>query len=360
MPTDISSSAANGQEEAVQRSTVGRLISWLRWPMALGILAFLYSQNREGLDQVASRQIVWSWFLAAAALRLVTLLVAMTRWWLLVRAQDVPFALRDAMRLGFIGNLFNFVVPGTIGGDLTKVALAIRKKPEAKAVVAATVVLDRILGLFALVVVGAVASLLHPGLWSHPEIRVIMLLFLGGSLAGVMGILIALHPSAVQSKLMWKLQSLPKVGGLVTKLCNGIALYQSRRRILVEAVAMGIVVHTANISALVCCAAALGLTEAPSWLGNLFAVPVAEIAAAFLPLPGGIGAREGALQYLYGVMISSETAGLTGFLTGVSFSLLSIVVALAGGAWVLFDRRGETAQADTVSASPSVSQLPSQ
>lgn len=350
MPTETSPPEASQES----RSIVGRLISWLRWPLALGILAFLYTQNQDGLAQVATREIIWSWFVVAAALRLVTLLVSMTRWWLLVRAQDVPFELRDAMRLGFVGNLFNFIVPGTIGGDLTKVALAIRKKPEAKAVVAATVVLDRVLGLFALVLVGALASLLHSALWAHPEIRIVMMLFLGGSAAGIIGILVALHPVAVQSRLMGKLQSLPKVGGLITKLCKGVALYQSRRRVLLLAVVMGLVVHSANISALVCCGAALGLTEAPTWLGHFFIVPVAEIAAAFLPLPGGIGAREGALQYLFGVMVNDEAAGLAGFLTGVSFSLLSIVVALAGGTWVLLDRRQSTSQISDAGAAVSL------
>ncbi len=144
---------------------------------------------------------------------------------------------------------------------------------------------------------------------------------------------------------MKKLQALPKVGSLVTELCRGVALYQSRRRVLAAAVGLGLAVHVTNISALVSCAAALGMAEAPSWIAHLLIVPVAEIAAAFLPLPGGIGAREGALQVLYGFLMGSESATQAGFFTGLSFSLLSVVVALAGGAWV-FLQRGRAGQPD--------------
>jgi uncharacterized protein (TIRG00374 family) len=328
-------------DKVVQRSLTGRLISWVRWPLALSILAFLLTQNREGLEQIASRQIVWSWFLIAAALRLVTLLTGTFRWWMLVRAQDIPFPLRDAVRLGFLGNLFNFVLPGSIGGDVTKVVLAARENPKAKAIVTATVVLDRLLGLFSLILVGAAASLLHPSFWKHPELGVVMLVFLGGSVAGLSGILIALHPAALNSRVMTKLQSLPKIGNLITELCRGVALYQARRRVLVAAVGLGLVVHVTNISALVSCTAALGMVDVPSWLTHLFIVPVAEIAAAFFPLPGGIGAREGALQVLYGLTMGSESATQAGFFAGLSFSLLSIVVGLVGGAWVLLTRSNE-------------------
>lgn len=338
MPEPSESRQNESAAHVPQKSFTSKLFSWLRWPFALLILAFLLTQNREGLEQISSHQIVWSWFLVAAALRMVTLLVGMIRWWMLVRAQDIPFALRDALRLGFLGNLFNLIFPGSVGGDVTKVLLAVREQPEAKAVVAATVVLDRLLGLYSLILVGAFASVLHPSLWSHPQLGAVMLLFSGGSVAGFVGLLIALHPAALTSRVMTRLQALPKVGRLIGELCRGVALYQTRRGVLFAAVGLGLVVHLANISALVCCTAAMGMVEVPSWLSHLFIVPVAEIAAAFLPLPGGIGAREGALQVLYGWASGSEAATQAGFFAGLSFSLLSIVVALVGGAWVILQR----------------------
>ena len=37
-------------------------------------------------------------------------------------------ALRDAMRLGFIGNVFNLVIPGAVGGDIVKGAFLCREQ----------------------------------------------------------------------------------------------------------------------------------------------------------------------------------------------------------------------------------------
>ena len=40
------------------------------------------------------------------------LVVTFLRWHRLVTALGLPFRVRDAIRLGFIGNVFNLVIPG--------------------------------------------------------------------------------------------------------------------------------------------------------------------------------------------------------------------------------------------------------
>jgi len=53
-----------------------------------------------------------------------------------------------------------------------------------------------------------------------------------------------------------------------------------------------------------------------------------------LPLPGGIGAREGALQVLFaacGEVSDTDAARNAGFYTAVGYSLASVIAALIGG-----------------------------
>ena len=85
--------------------------------------------NRSALADVMSRRPAAAPFAAALALYLGGVILAFLRWYLLVRAQDLPFRLRDAMRLGWIGMLFNIVIPGAVGGDVVK-AVVVRTVKE--------------------------------------------------------------------------------------------------------------------------------------------------------------------------------------------------------------------------------------
>ena len=63
------------------------------------------------------------------------------------------------MLLGFIGNVFNLVIPGAVGGDLIKAAYLVRmhvKKTQA----IASMVIDRIIGLLGLFTLATIAGAL--------------------------------------------------------------------------------------------------------------------------------------------------------------------------------------------------------
>ena len=95
------------------------------------------------------------------------------RWYLLVRALQLQFRLVDAFRLGFLGYLFNFVVVGSVGGDLFKAIFIAREQPGRRAEAVATVLVDRIVGVYALVLVdqrgdcGRRYSEIHRGSGDH-------------------------------------------------------------------------------------------------------------------------------------------------------------------------------------------------
>ena len=66
------------------------------------------------------------------------------------------------MLLGFIGVVFNLVIPGAVGGDLIKAAYLVRmhiKKTQA----IASMVIDRIVGLLALFHPGSRSPVRLPG-----------------------------------------------------------------------------------------------------------------------------------------------------------------------------------------------------
>jgi glycosyltransferase 2 family protein len=332
-------------------SNLQKAFNWLRWPLALGIVALLCDQHRDGVERLAQQPLAWAWLLFAVCLRSVVTVLGCVRWRALVRAQEIPFAMRDALRLGCFSNLLNYVVPGTIGGDVTKVVLVARENPTSRAIVAATVVLDRVLGLLSLMLLGCAASLAYPGLWENGQLLAAILLLAGGSAAGLLGIGLMLHPAVVNSRIVAWFQGLPKVGGVVRELVRGVSLYQRRPRVLLNVLLMSVVIHIGNCAAYFGCALGLNLGGvAPSFGVHLVIIPVAEIAAAVLPLPGGIGAREGALQYLYGAFSAVPGVAEGGFFTALGYSVVSAVVAVLGGAFACLCRRECAEEAIEMSA----------
>ncbi len=132
---------------------------------------FVDSERRASAKSVEQPQ-AWGLLVAAFGCILGSTLLTFLRWYLLVRAQRFDFRLADAIRLGFLGLLFNYVGPGAVGGDIVKAWFLARQQASRRTVAVTTVLLDRVLGLLALFVLGAVAAAIHPPLPDLPQLRI--------------------------------------------------------------------------------------------------------------------------------------------------------------------------------------------
>ena len=99
---------------------------WLKWPIALGLFSLLYLLNREQIDKLQFGEIRWEFAAIAFLLCGGSILLTFLRWFYLVSALEFEFRIRDAVRLGFLGYVFNYVMPGAIGGDVWKAGAKIR------------------------------------------------------------------------------------------------------------------------------------------------------------------------------------------------------------------------------------------
>ena len=106
----------------------------------------------------------WDMLAAAWACCTVAVLLTFVRWWYLVRALDVPCRFRDAIRISFWGYLFNLAPLGIVGGDLVKAVMLDHEHPRHRAKAVASVLVDRVIGLYVLFVVASAAILLT-GFW---------------------------------------------------------------------------------------------------------------------------------------------------------------------------------------------------
>ena len=147
----------------------GTLWNTFKYLLAFGLLGWVVYANwapktGRGLQEVWHNHVVLGkpiagfYLLAAFGLYLVSLVVTLFRWYILVRAQDLPFTVRRRMRIGLIGFFYNSVLPGSVGGDIIKAA-AIARKQSRRTVAVATVIMDRVIALWGLVWFVAVSRL---------------------------------------------------------------------------------------------------------------------------------------------------------------------------------------------------------
>ncbi len=130
-------------------SPKARKISWVRIAgtlLAIGLLVYLIVEQgwQALLDSLA--QVSWPYFAAAFLLVLLSRLATVGRWHVLLRSANVPISLRQSLRLVFAGLFAANFLPTTIGGDLIRFAGGVRLRLDA-AVVAASLVMDRLVGM---------------------------------------------------------------------------------------------------------------------------------------------------------------------------------------------------------------------
>ncbi len=312
--------------------------TWAKWLFAVGLLAFVLWRHRVGLSKITQQPLHWPSLMTAIALCGSAIVLTFLRWFVLVKALGFTFTIRDALRLGFIGYLFNFVAPGSVGGDLVKAGLLAKEQSNRRTTAVATVLLDRILGMLALFLIGACAA------WSQwleiresTQLKAVVGLLVVGSVAGLVGLMLMLIPAVTRSRLWQHFARLPVVGHMVAELVEGVRLYQSRPQVLFIALGISLIGHVGTISSFYFSAKAIsGESFVPGYAQHLFFIPAAELAGIVPLTPGGVGLLEEAVNALY--QLNGAVDG-TGLLTCLAYRAVTLAIALIGAAYYLTSRR---------------------
>jgi hypothetical protein len=323
----------------------GQSWKWLKWPVGLGIIAWLYYTHAEAIQKLAAAPKNWTYAILAFAFIAGSTLVTFGRWYLLVRTLDFPFRLRDAIRYGFVGLVLNYVAPGSVGGDLGKAWLLVCDQKSRRYAAFATVLLDRILGLLALFMVGVIATLLPHDFPDSPEVTANTALLWIGSLAGLAGLSFMLLPATTRWGWVNRLPRLPFVGHIIGELIHGVQLYQSRPWAVLAALGLSVIGHAGLITGFYFCA--LWLRQPDTWIPTLIAhfyfMPNAELFGVVSMVPGGVGALEFAIQQAY-VWLRPETvaeadASAAGLMAAIALRVLTVMISAIGGIYYLASRR---------------------
>ena len=155
MTQDNSSASGRRRARAV-------LVPLLKAGVSVALLALLFSKVDVPRLWQVGRTAAPGWLLAALALHLLMILVSAWRWGLLLRAQGVRHAFGRLTSSFLVATFFNNFLPSNIGGDVVRIA---DTAPAAgsKTLATTVVLVDRGLGLMALVLLAALGASLGTG-----------------------------------------------------------------------------------------------------------------------------------------------------------------------------------------------------
>lgn len=320
------------------------LITLLKILASVGIIAYLvYNATRgKGGANVFADMVhqpkQWDLLAAAALVSLVAVSLTMVRWCYLVRAVGIPFSMKGAFRLGFLGYLFNLAPMGIVGGDLLKAVFLARDNPGKHAKAVASVVIDRLAGLYVLFLIASVAMLATGFYWSEPlpSIHGICQVILGLTLVGALGIAVVLATPIIDSRWVTAFTRLPRVGRAIHSLLEAMRVYRDNVPALAGALLMSLVVQVLFTFSLYLVARGLPGDVLP--LSTQFVVfPVSSLASV-IPLPAG--PFEGVLQFMYNnVTTVLSIPADQGLVVALVYRLISVGIAAVGLCYYFGSRR---------------------
>lgn len=280
-------------------SSRARLVNVALVALAFGLLGLTVWIKRAQIGEVIRRGPDLGRMALGFAIYMVALVLTFVRWSILVRALGLPFRLRDALRLGFIGNVFNLVIPGAVGGDVVKAAFLCREQAR-KTQAVASMVIDRVLGLLGLFVLAGISGLFA---WpsAPPGARALIAVVWGAVAAGFVGLAVLFTP-ALYRPLEWLVSGRAKPEALVVELVAMASSYRGRLGTIAGVLGMAVGIHALYVLAFFEVSRALFRAAAPSLADHLLVVPPTLFTTA-IPLPfGALGVTEQASEQLFGLV----------------------------------------------------------
>ena len=317
-----------GQGQVLSRYA-GRFV---RIIVPIGILAWLFYRllAQHPTDFVA----LWEreknlWRIAAAfAVYLAAVVLTFMRWFLLVRALRLPFRVIDALRLGFVGFVLQFVSLGAVGGDLFKALFIAREQPTRKVEAAATVFIDRVVGMLGLLILAAGVLVMRrdaPELSAYATLTAVVC---AGAVTGTVLTVLLLYTPFSLVGLLSPLRRFRTLRIVVSRIEMGIKLYREQRTQVVAAVLLSVITHLLHAAAIYLAATAL-FPNGPSLGEQIVLWAVAGTVGALPIAPGGLGTFELTYQWLY-EQLAATTEANEGILVALLYRVMNLFTAAVG------------------------------
>lgn len=276
------------------------------------------------------------WLLPAMLLHLIGFALISLRWKFMLRAQDIRAAFTQLFLYYFMAAFFNTFLPSTIGGDAVR-AMESKKLTGNTATSVTVVIVERITGLVALIVI-ALTALVIQTVEGKAEHFQIWWLFAFLILLGAAG-LIMTRP-AIASKTLGFLNSIlpKKVSHFLNQSYQALSVYFHRPYELSMALLVSIVFQLNMVLYYYLIARSLG--QNPDIINFMIKVPIMIVLLMTVPAINGLGVRTASFK---GLMKFPPAFALSGELIDLG---MRVGYGLLGGLVFLIYRRPDKENKD--------------
>jgi uncharacterized protein (TIRG00374 family) len=247
------------------------------------------------------------------------------RWSLLLKGQGIEINAFQLIRYGMIGSFFNTTMPGAVSGDIIKAWYVIAdRKGQKKTPVLTAILLDRVFGVFGLVLVSASPLLWQWNLaWSNPELKRVtfsVLLLTAGMFVFFAYVMLSVWgPLAWVRKKMDGLQG-KRVGEVLLQAYDALLSYRENPMILLQALVLSVLTHLLIVTVVIFCAQALG-EDKLQFFHFFLLVPIGLLTTAIPVAPAGLGVGHVAFAALFGLVGSTHGAEVFTMLVTIQIAL---------------------------------------
>jgi uncharacterized protein (TIRG00374 family) len=284
----------------------GFLLQVFKFAVALGLIAFLIAKGHLNL-RVLGALLRPEYSLPLLGLVGLNLLILNYRWQLLLKERSLPGSFRRTFPNYLIGVFFNYALPGSIGGDVIKAIYVAQDNPSRKADAVATVLVDRIIGLY-----GMVLMTLGVILWkisfvrANPQLVAVSFMVLGlfGAMTFFLGLTFSRRLRAWIGFDLW-LEKIP-LGGKIRAAYVAIHAYRDHMSLLGRSLVIGVIGQAVTVFFMILVGFAMG-EQKLGWDTYFFAVPMGFIVSAVPLAPAGIGVGQMAFLFLFQVYSGQKT-----------------------------------------------------
>lgn len=283
------------------------LIQALKVAFALGLIFWLIQSgklNFKALANLLHPQYLIPGFLLVFA----SMYMSSERWRMLLQTQSHHLNSWKTFKLTMVGIFFNFAFPGGVGGDLVKAFYFTKDHPESKMAAATSVLMDRVLGLYAMLVMALFAMMFD---WEHVQANnslrllwtLILFLFLVASITFFFIFSQKIYDRGTFKKL---LQRLP-LPSKTTRVYESLHLYGRNYRYLIVSVLLSLLAQTFSILFMILAGTASGLGGEMRWQTYFLVAPLGFMATAIPIAPAGVGVGQAAFYFLFNIYTGHAT-----------------------------------------------------
>jgi hypothetical protein len=283
------------------------LIQTLKIAFSLGLIYWLVQSgklNFKALANLLHPEYVIPGFLLIAA----NMYLTSERWRILLQTQSHHLKSWKTFKFTMIGVFFNFAVPGGVGGDIVKAFYFTKDFPESKMAAATSVLMDRVLGLYGMILMALLAMLfdfhhVRANGSLHFLFVVIAVLFLCANVAFA---LVFSQKIYDRGSFKRRLQKLP-LHTKTVRIYESIHLYGRNYKNLIGSVSISLLAQSFSIMFMILAGYASGLGTEIQWSTYFLVAPLGFMATAIPISPAGVGVGQAASYFLFNLYMGYAT-----------------------------------------------------